>query len=460
MPTNRFNYSDDFVLNNGKVGINSASPQEKLDVVGITKAENLSVVGVSSLTGYEGFLRANHNIVESTSLEGGQGTTGSLSGEIVIGTGVTVTGVTTATSGQGYIDSLKVYNTFTVPVGGTEERPTKAKPGQLYYNEDFKTIEFYDGNVWRQVDNTTRSGRGVFGGGQSPTFISNIDYVNINTQGNAISFGDMVASSGNSVRSGVAPVSSSTRGIFLGGGSPTRRNDCDYITIASEGNGIDFGNLTETSGFNTGASSSTRGLRMGGSIPGSNVNTIDYVEIATIGNALDFGDLTELAASGGAVSSPVRAVRAGGDAPSGTSAVIDFVIISSKGNATDFGDLSESRTGSRGNVNSSVRGIFGGGRNPLVLSVSTIDYITITSTGNAVFFGDLTKDRQGAAGASTQIRGVFAGGAEYTPSAVVENIIDYITIASTGNAQDFGDMTVGRQFAGGLSDSHGGLGGF
>jgi hypothetical protein len=59
--------------------------------------------------------------------------------------------------------------------------------------------------------------------------------------------------------------------------------------------------------------------------------------------------------------------------------------------------LSESRTGSRGNVNSSVRGIFGGGRNPLVLSVSTIDYITITSTGNAVFFGDLTKDRQGAA---------------------------------------------------------------
>ena len=88
MPTNRFNYSDDFVLNNGKVGINSASPQEKLDVVGITKAENLSVVGVSSLTGYEGFLRANHNIAENTSLEGGQGTTGSLSGEIVIGTGV------------------------------------------------------------------------------------------------------------------------------------------------------------------------------------------------------------------------------------------------------------------------------------------------------------------------------------------------------------------------------------
>jgi hypothetical protein len=48
-------------------------------------------------------------------------------------------------------------------VGGTLERPSKSKPGQLYYNKDFSTIEFYDGDRWRQVDNTTRSGRGVFG---------------------------------------------------------------------------------------------------------------------------------------------------------------------------------------------------------------------------------------------------------------------------------------------------------
>ena len=50
------------------------------------------------------------------------------------------------------------------PVGGTADRPTDVKPGMVYYNKDFKTIEFWDGNFWKQVDNTTRSGRGVFGG--------------------------------------------------------------------------------------------------------------------------------------------------------------------------------------------------------------------------------------------------------------------------------------------------------
>ena len=47
------------------------------------------------------------------------------------------------------------------PVGGTADRPTDVKPGMVYYNKDFKTIEFWDGNFWKQVDNTTRRGRGV-----------------------------------------------------------------------------------------------------------------------------------------------------------------------------------------------------------------------------------------------------------------------------------------------------------
>ena len=47
------------------------------------------------------------------------------------------------------------------PVGGTADRPTDVKPGMVYYNKDFKTIEFWDGNFWKQVDNTTRSGRAV-----------------------------------------------------------------------------------------------------------------------------------------------------------------------------------------------------------------------------------------------------------------------------------------------------------
>ena len=154
MPTNRFQFSDDFVLNANKVGINTATPQEKLDVVGIVKGDNLKVTGVSSFTTYEGFLNSNHNITENITLT--SGTSGSLSGEIIVGTGITLSGISSTTSGQGHIDSLKVYNTLTIPVGGTLERPSKSKPGQLYYNKDFSTIEFYTGEVWRLVDITTQ----------------------------------------------------------------------------------------------------------------------------------------------------------------------------------------------------------------------------------------------------------------------------------------------------------------
>ena len=461
MPTNRFNYSDDFVLNNGKVGINSASPQEKLDVVGITKAENLSVVGVSSLTGYEGFLRANHNIVESTSLEGGQGTTGSLSGEIVIGTGVTVTGVTTATSGQGYIDSLKVYNTFTVPVGGTEERPTKAKPGQLYYNEDFASIEFFDGDRWRQVDNVRTGGRGVFGAGYvGPNYVYTTDFVNISSTGNAQNFGNLTA-----INYNYGACSSSIRGLFGGGGnnpSAAVTNTIEYITIASEGNSISFGTLSASAARTglSGCSSSTRGVFGGGygpsPFPGTNI--IDYVTIATLGNALDFGDLTIDTSASGGCSSSTRGLFSGFMNPGGLIVTtINSITISSTGNAVTFGDLTNATMENTG-LSSPTRGIFAGGRlQPgSTAIVNTISYTTISSFGNSTYFGDLTARRSYLGSTSSTTRGIFAGG--YTPTST--NIIDFITIAATGNAQDFGDLVSTRYGLQGLSDSHGGLGGF
>lgn len=451
MPTNRFNYSDDFVLNNGKVGINSASPQEKLDVVGVTRAENLSVVGVSSLTGYEGFLRANHNVAENTSLEGGQGTTGSLSGEIVIGTGVTVTGVTTATSGQGYIDTLKVYNTFTVPVGLTTDRPTAPKPGQLYYNRDFATIEFFDGDRWRQVDNTTTRGRGVFGGGVSPNTSSIIDYINISSTGNALNFGNLTVA-----RRAPGACSSSTRGLF---GASLTVNTIDYIAIASEGNAIDFGDATVTRFYSGSCSSSTRGIWGGGYVPtpspaGTFYNVIDYVQISTIGNAIDFGDLTQVITNGSACSSPTRGLFGGGNYPPFSNIdIINYITISSLGNGINFGNLSVDRTG-LASCSNSTRGVFAGGGEPVRLN--TIDYITIASLGNATDFGNLTVARSRLGACSNSIRGVFGGG--YVPS--VTNTIEYVTISTTGNAIDFGDLTLSIAEHLGCSDSHGGLGGF
>ena len=452
MPTNRFGYSDDFVLNNGNVGINSAIPQEKLDVVGTIRADNVKVSGASNFTTYEGFLNADQNILESISLEAGQGITGSLSGEIIVGTGATVTGIGSATSGQGYIESLKVYNTFTVPVGGTLDRPSKANPGQLYYNKDFSSIEFYDGDRWRQVDNTTQRGRGVFSAG-NPTTIS---YINISSTGNAINFGNLTGTTAANTSS----CSSSTRGIF-GGGSYV--NTITYITIASEGNSISFGTLsTATRGYLAACSSSTRGLFGGGytnSPAGATVNVIDYIQFSTLGNALDFGDLFTGRYVPGSFSSPTRGIWGGGVGVGPTYSLqksIEFVTISSTGNAINFGDLTQTKAQNSGCSNS-TRGLFMGGSLLAGSSlINTIDYITIASTGNSLTFGDLTQARGRGGCCSTSSRGVLGGGR--TPSIV--NTIDYVTIATTGNAQDFGDLTESQSGIGGCSDSHGGLGGF
>ena len=57
-------------------------------------------------------------------------------------------------------------------------------------------------------------------------------------------------------------------------------------------------------------------------------------------------------------------------------------------------------------------------------------------------------------GTSNGVRGVIAGG---TINPAATNTIDYITIATIGNASDFGDLTAARSEPSGLSDSHGGL---
>jgi len=104
-------------------------------------------------------------------------------------------------------------------------------------------------------------------------------------------------------------------------------------------------------------------------------------------------------------------------------------------------------------VSSSTRGLTGGGETPSA-KVNTIEYVTINSTGNATDFGDLTQARvYGSQGTTNSIRGVFVGGK--TPSIVAT--MDYVTIASTGTAADFGDLSEASQYMAAGSDSNGGL---
>jgi hypothetical protein len=82
-----------------------------------------------------------------------------------------------------------------------------------------------------------------------------------------------------------------------------------------------------------------------------------------------------------------------------------------------------------------------------------IEYITIASTGNSTDFGDLTISKTGRAAASSSTLGVWAGG-----QSAYDNTIDYVNIGTTGNASDWGNLTSVRgSVSGGTSSVHGGL---
>ena len=496
MPSFRIGYGSDFTIDSNGVGIGTtfAASGTKLDVVGTLKGD-FNITGVTTLTAYGGFVAQNQHINKPAAI--GFGTVGvgthqqyyettteftdlggvhhgddqrfnTLSEDLVIDDGqilnitnTNMVGLTTIGEQDphshssyvcaGSLEQVSVTGHFSVPNGGSNDRKDNPIEGTVRFNTDLNTLEFFNGNEWRQFTyNQGQSGRAIFSGGADDSSdLQVIDYYNIHTTGNAVYFGDATLT-----ESRKAGCSSAIRGLSGGTDDSSNDNTIDYVTIPSGGNAIDFGNLYNGRGTCASMSSSTRGLWAGGRSP-TNQDTIDYVEIATIGNALDFGDITQSRQWLAGCSNSTRGIIAGGENnpafPSpGRTSRIEYITMASKGNAVIFGELT-GITGNPGGCSNSTRGFFGGGEPQ---TYSKIDMITIASTGNAVHFGDLTVARLGVNGAGSQTRATFLGGHNN------KNTIDYITMSTLGNAQDFGDLTIGRWSGASFSDCHGGLGGF
>ena len=317
-------------------------------------------------------------------------------------------------------------------------------------------------------DTTYRGGRGrgVFGGGygqsQPCPDMNTIDYVTIATLGNAADFGDMTVS-----RSAGPGGSSATRGLFISGRfSPnsTWYNTIDYITIQSTGNAFDFGDLIHnTNPHQRGTSNQIRSVYGGGYIVGGSnewQNHIGYITIASKGNSADFGSFVHPGRRQYSGSNGTRGIFGGhrganpGSPGVGTNH-IEYVNIASFGTAEDFGDTSRIAINTSGSMTSSTRMVMQGTINPS--ADNTIDYITMASLGDAIDFGDVsTTMREFNSSTSNSTRGIFNTGSTGlgTPTS---NTIEYITIATTGNSQDFGDLTRLSGVGGALSDAHGGL---
>ena len=345
----------------------------------------------------------------------------------------------------------------------TETRPIQPTPvGALRFNTDTAKLEYFDGNQYVNIttdspEQNTGGTRGIFAGGYNTGSTNNdeIEYVNIQSTGNSIDFGTLSTA----IRSNNG-IASRTRGLSFGGQNPGFVNTIEFITISSEGNAQDFGDISAmpSGGWATGISDGTRGVLAGMYIAGASPviqEEMDFLTIATTGNTSDFGDLTQARTGGVAtVASPTRGIWAGGDTPSDTN-VIDYITTSTIGNAADFGDLTLDRN-QCGGASNAVRGLFAGGyKNPgTSFDNNLIDFITIASLGNAQDFGDLVNAHAGTRGSASPTRAIFVR----WDVGVATNNIDYVQIMTTGNAVDFGDQDPGLAIGANFSNGHGGLG--
>ena len=206
--------------------------------------------------------------------------------------------------------------------------------------------------------------------------------------------------------------SSSTRGVISGGRDHPGASEFNVIqhhTIQTTGNAADFGDLLNPRSYNGGnCQSTTRGITAGGFSPSAptRVNSIEYITMASLGNSVDFGDLVTAVSNIGAASNPIRGILSGGASPTALRD-IDFITIASTGNATTFGDLDNGSDFNhvKGDVaccTSPTRCVIGGGAVP---GGTGMQYVEIATTGNGVDFGGF-----GVNPNASQDRGVWSTG--------------------------------------------------
>jgi len=365
---------------------------------------------------------------------------------------VTVTGLTNGTSYTAQVWAINDYGNG--PLSAASNSVTAALDAAYVKTANFDIEKFNISTTGNASDfahasyddrPTAGFGNGVYAFWAGADSQATIDRLTNATGGTATDFGNLTQTGTN-----MCGISNNVRGMIVGGDrtSPDNFTVLEYVTMATTGNATDFGDINVAAKrlYGLGKGSTTRGVFSASGTDGGSggpTNAMSYITIASAGNALDFGNLTTARILGAAGNNSTRLVFSGGqvgdEVPTN---VMDYITIASTGNATDFGDTSVTRM-NLGGASNSTRSVFTGGATSGSSSSrkNTIDYITTATTGNATDFGDLTAgNNYGFAACSSGVRGVFAGG--YTSG--YTNVIDYVTIDTTGNAADFGDLTVGR----------------
>ena len=308
--------------------------------------------------------------------------------------------------------------------------------------------------------------RAVSVGGQSSDYMNNIDYFSIATLGDAQDFGDLSIE-----KSKLVVMSSAQRGVAAGGHGGSANHGgagqfvtaMEYFSFGTPSNTTSFGSLTTGTHDAAGGSNGTRGIYAGGDAAGGTTPTavIQYITIDTTSNSSSFGNLTNATHMFSSTNDDTYLGFLEGYTEVGNSFayrdVNTWVTMDTLGNSTNTGELFPygHGNGGKGIVSDRTYGVvFGGNQeSPGTSWNNEIRYLTIATKSDGSDFGDVINPALGHNGQTSHAqtkRGISMGGF-YNPGTVEVDTIQYITIDTPGNAQDFGDLTDTKDYVYGSS---------
>jgi len=239
-------------------------------------------------------------------------------------------------------------------------------------------------------------------------FSNLMQYITISTPGTAQAFGNLV---GNGARPFNGEITDSSRGIFNRGRinvAGSLFGYLDYISIGTLGNAVNFGNTLYENRAGT-VTDMSLGVMSGGNggyfrepYSGYDNNTIEYITISTPGNGVNFGNLVNVIGGNSGTSNFSRGIFAGGAASgngnptnNGTNGYsttyMEYITIGTPGNAASFGNMSVGRGSGLSSTSSGTgnRAVLAGGYNGTYNGRNTMEYTTIDTQSTAQVFGNL-----------------------------------------------------------------------
>lgn len=235
------------------------------------------------------------------------------------------------------------------------------------------------------------------------------------------------------------------RGLSGGGYGPSPTgevNEIEYFNIASTGNSADFGDLQQTRQALSSLGSSTRGFWVGGRDAPSNFDIIEFVTFSSLGDNTDFGNLSAVKQGPFGLSNATRGIAGGGSFTN----TVDYITMASTGTVATFGTLTPSNLGTyQSACMTPTRGVYHQSLKPSPHAGSVfLGNITIATTGDSTQFGDLSQERANIACLSNSTRGIFAGGYQ-APAPNYTSSMEYVELTSNGTAVFFGDLSAAKK---------------